>query len=90
MAADVLKNTQIRSLTRISMPCGVAVVISPHTWLVETVVYLSDRLSQVICFRAAAISDFLERYNKGKLNHVLVTSSLNLYGILISRCHTGA
>ena len=37
VAFHVLKNTQIRSLTRISMPCGVAVVISHHTWLVETV-----------------------------------------------------
>ena len=37
VAAHVLKNTQIRSLTRISMLCGVAVVISRHTRLVETV-----------------------------------------------------
>ena len=47
---------------------------------------VTDRQSQVICFRAAAISDFLERYTNITKNHVLVTSSLILCQILISRC----
>ena len=37
VAVHVLENAQIRSLTRISRPCGAVVVISNHTWFLETV-----------------------------------------------------
>ena len=39
VASHVRKNHQIRSLTRIWMPCGAALVISNCIWLVETVVF---------------------------------------------------
>ena len=80
-APHVRKNDQIRSLTRISMPCGAAVAISNITWLVETVLRLP---SSNIALGPGRRSMKNANRNFGHLHDVFVNCARSARQILIS------